>query len=135
MAKIKASKIDQHVGSAVRRRRTALGMSQSLLAVQLGVTYQQVQKYEKGTNRISASRLSQIARVLEVRVAFFFESAPTKPTSAKFIESAQLAADFLDSLATPEGQALMKNFLLIKDARLRRHIVDMVERIADVYGS
>ena len=69
--------VDQHVGSRVRMRRMMLAMSQTNLGNALGLTFQQVQKYEKGTNRIGASRLQQISRTLQVPVAFFFEGAPT----------------------------------------------------------
>ena len=77
MAKKAPNPIDKHVGSRVRMRRMMLGMSQEKLGNALGLTFQQVQKYEKGTNRIGASRLQQIAQILQVQVAFFFEGAPT----------------------------------------------------------
>src|ERR1700678_1752014 len=76
MAKKAPNPIDKHVGSRVRMRRMMLGMSQEKLGDALGLTFQQVQKYEKGTNRIGASRLQQISHILQVPVAFFFEGAP-----------------------------------------------------------
>src|SRR2546423_11250523 len=77
MAKKAPNPIDKHVGSRVRMRRMMLGMSQEKLGDSLGLTFQQVQKYEKGTNRIGASRLQQISQILQVPVAFFFEGAPS----------------------------------------------------------
>jgi transcriptional regulator with XRE-family HTH domain len=79
VAKKAPNPIDKHVGSRVRMRRMMLGMSQEKLGDALGLTFQQVQKYEKGTNRIGASRLQQISNILQVPVAFFFEGAPHLP--------------------------------------------------------
>ena len=119
--------IDIHVGSRVRLRRMMLGMSQEKLGDHLGVTFQQIQKYEKGTNRIGASRLQHIARVLTVPVAFFFEDAPATPgdTSAGFAESGQTTY-VVDFLSSAEGIQLNKAFVRIKDAKLRRRIIDLV---------
>src|SRR6516162_10119944 len=114
--------IDVHVGSRVRLRRTLLGMSQEKLGDAIGLTFQQVQKYEKGANRIGASRLQQIAHTLQVPVSFFFEGAP--------MEGAPLDADapspsfVSDFLASADGLALTKAFMQIKDSKLRRRIVD-----------
>src|ERR1700730_17438468 len=81
MAKKAPNPIDRHVGSRVRMRRMMLNMSQEKLGDALGLTFQQVQKYEKGTNRIGASRLQQISLILQVPVSFFFEGAPAPPGS------------------------------------------------------
>src|SRR6185295_18520764 len=92
--------IDIHVGSRVRLRRMMLGMSQERLGEHLGITFQQIQKYEKGTNRIGASRLQHIARVLTVPVSFFFEDAPGAPAEQGGMqerESASYVVDFLSS--------------------------------------
>ena len=126
--------IDKHVGSRVRMRRMMLGMSQEKLGSALGLTFQQVQKYEKGTNRIGASRVQQISQILQVPVAFFFEGAPdlqphVDGTSATY--SAPSATDLSDFLATQEGLALTRAFTRIKEARLRRRIVDLIEEIAE----
>jgi len=80
MAKKAPNPVDKHVGSRVRMRRMMLGMSQEKLGNNLGLTFQQVQKYEKGTNRIGASRLQQISHILQVPVSFFFDGAPTVGT-------------------------------------------------------
>jgi transcriptional regulator with XRE-family HTH domain len=106
-------------------------MSQEKLGDALGLTFQQVQKYEKGTNRIGASRLQQISSILQVPVAFFFEGAPdlagSKPSGLREAPSPAYVSDFL---ATSDGLALTKAFMRITDAKLRRRIVDLVEQIA-----
>src|ERR1700749_4595042 len=79
LAKKAPNPTDKHVGARVRMRRMMLGMSQEKLGDSLGLTFQQVQKYEKGTNRIGASRLQQISQILQVPVSFFFEGAPHLP--------------------------------------------------------
>jgi transcriptional regulator with XRE-family HTH domain len=131
MAKKAPNPIDKHVGSRVRMRRMMLSMSQEKLGDALGLTFQQVQKYEKGTNRIGASRLQQISHILQVPVAFFFEGAPSGSTShTDGMKEAPSPAYVSDFLATSEGLALTKAFMRIKEAKLRRRIVDLVEEIA-----
>jgi len=131
MAKKAPNPIDKHVGSRVRMRRMMLSMSQEKLGDALGLTFQQVQKYEKGTNRIGASRLQQISHILQVPVAFFFEGAPSLHTNSDGgIRDAPSPAYVSDFLATSEGLALTKAFTRIKEPKLRRRIVDLVEQIA-----
>ena len=132
IAKKAPNPIDRHVGSRVRMRRMMLGMSQEKLGNALGLTFQQVQKYEKGTNRIGASRLQQIAHILQVQVSFFFEGAPTIGPShrAEGMAEAPSPAYVSDFLATSDGLALTKAFMRISDSKLRRRIVDLVEQIA-----
>jgi transcriptional regulator with XRE-family HTH domain len=132
MAKKAPNPIDKHVGSRVRMRRMMLGMSQEKLGDALGLTFQQVQKYEKGTNRIGASRLQQISHILQVPVAFFFEGAPNIAGSHQTsgVEEAPSPAYVSDFLATSDGLSLTKAFMRIEDAKLRRCIVDLVEQIA-----
>ena len=120
---------DKHVGSRVRMRRMMLSMSQEKLGDALDLTFQQVQKYEKGTNRIGASRLQQISQILQVPVSFFFEGAPAGSESHGAVE-APSPAYVSDFLATSDGLALTKSFMRIKDSKLRRRIVDLVEQIA-----
>jgi len=122
--------IDKYVGSRVRMRRIMLGMSQEKLGNSLGLTFQQVQKYEKGTNRIGASRLQQIADVLQVPVQFMFEGAPISAGSANGFSEAPSPAYVSDFLSTSEGLALTRAFTRIHDAKLRRSIVDLVEQVA-----
>ena len=136
VAKKAANPIDKHVGSRVRLRRMMLGMSQEKLGVALGLTFQQVQKYEKGTNRIGASRLQQISTILEVPVAFFFEGAPEVAGGrVGDAEEAPSPAYISDFLATSDGLALTKAFMRITDAKLRRRIVDLVKQIAGENGT
>jgi transcriptional regulator with XRE-family HTH domain len=131
MVKKAPNPIDKHVGSRVRMRRMMLGMSQEKLGDALGLTFQQVQKYEKGTNRIGASRLQQISLILQVPVAFFFEGAPELPGSpVSGLGEAPSPTYVSDFLATSDGLALTKAFMRIEDAKLRRRIVDLVQQIA-----
>ena len=130
LAKKAPNPIDRHVGSRVRMRRMMLSMSQEKLGDALGLTFQQVQKYEKGTNRIGASRLQQISDILQVPVAFFFEGAPTLGGQPSGLGEAPSPAYISDFLATSDGLALTKAFVEIKDSKVRRRIVDLVEAIA-----
>jgi transcriptional regulator with XRE-family HTH domain len=130
IAKKAPNPIDRHVGARVRMRRMMLRMSQEKLGDSLGLTFQQVQKYEKGANRIGASRLQQIAHILQVPVSFFFEGAPAVPgqhLSAKEAPSPAYVSDFLSS---SDGLALAAAFTKIRSSRLRHSIVALVEQIA-----
>jgi transcriptional regulator with XRE-family HTH domain len=119
--------VDKHVGSRVRMRRMMLGMSQEALGGALGLTFQQVQKYEKGVNRVSASRLQHISQILQVPVPFFFEGAPGGAEGAPGVPT--YVNEFL---ATSDGVALTKAFTRIGDAKLRRQIVHLVEDCAEL---
>ena len=124
--------IDRHVGSRVRMRRVLVGMSQEKLGEALALTFQQVQKYEKGTNRIGASRLQQISRILGVPVEYFFEGAPQAPDrlTANGFQEATDTTYVADFLATNEGVKLNKAFVRIKDPKLRRKVVELVSAMA-----
>jgi transcriptional regulator with XRE-family HTH domain len=126
--------IDRHVGSRVRMQRMLSGISQEKLGEALGLTFQQVQKYEKGTNRISASRLQQIAKMLGVPVSFFFEGAPSGEAAAVGFADASSTAYVADFLSTSEGVQLSKAFVRIKNPRVRRRVIDLVEALADDPG-
>ncbi|MFA5898779.1 MAG: helix-turn-helix transcriptional regulator [Hyphomicrobium sp.] len=126
----RANPIDVHVGGRVRLRRMLLGMSQEKLGEHLGLTFQQVQKYEKGINRIGASRLFDLAQVLGVPVQFFYEElAVGGARAAGFADrpAESYAAEFLGSR---EGLELNKAFARISDSRVRRSIVDLVRAFA-----
>jgi len=123
--------VDRHVGSRVRMRRIMLGMSQERLGEGLGLTFQQIQKYEKGTNRIGASRLQQICDILRIPVSFLFEGVPGGTINAEGITEPASPAYVADCLATAEGLALVRAFTRISDIKLRRAIVDMVELIGE----
>ena len=127
--KKKPNPIDVHVGGRIRLRRNMLGMSQERLGEQLGITFQQVQKYEKGTNRVGASRLQAISSILEVPVAYFFENAPGS-TATGLAEEHQpnYVVDFLSS---SEGLKLNRAFVRISDPKVRGRIIDLVRALAD----
>jgi transcriptional regulator with XRE-family HTH domain len=129
--------IDKHVGSRLRMRRLMLDMSQTDVADALDLTFQQLQKYEKGSNRISASRLQHLSQILQVPVSFFFEGAPAASgisQAAKGMADAPSPSYVNDFLATSDGLDLVKAFMCIEDAKLRRSIVQLVEEIAPEDG-
>ncbi|WP_035441943.1 helix-turn-helix domain-containing protein [Asticcacaulis sp. YBE204] len=121
--------VDIHVGACVRARRKALGFSQEYLAEQIGLTFQQIQKYEKGTNRISASKLFDIATALKVPIVYFFEGCgQSQGVYADFSPSETSIQKFLKS---PEGLTLAKFFPEIRSASQRRRLVALVRTLAD----
>jgi transcriptional regulator with XRE-family HTH domain len=120
--------IDVHVGQRVRLRRMILGVGQEKLGDSLGVTFQQVQKYEKGTNRISASRLQQIANFLSVPVPYFFEDQPPEHGTSKTNADHDNGTDFLSS---PQAFRLNSAFTRIKDNNVRRAVIALVRALAD----
>lgn len=129
--------IDRYVGSRVRMRRVILGMSQEKLGEALGLTFQQVQKYEKGANRIGASRLQQISRTLDVPPAFFFDGAPSFDLPSAVASSAvsgvaeEVSSSYVaDFLSTSEGLHLNMAFARISDQKVRKRIVDLVLALA-----
>ena len=130
MAKKTPNPTDKHVGSRVRMRRMMLSMSQEKLGDALGLTFQQIQKYEKGTNRIGASRLQQISLILQVPVAFFFEGAPPPPGHPPGLQEAPSPGYVTDFLATNDGLSLVKAFMRIPSSKLRRRVVELVEEMA-----
>jgi transcriptional regulator with XRE-family HTH domain len=133
MAGKKPNPIDTHVGSRVRLRRMLLGMSQERLGDSMGLTFQQVQKYEKGVNRIGASRLFQISKILDVPVQFFFEEAPyaggdaSAPRGMAEPDSEAFILEFLNSR---EGLELNRAFVKISDAKVRKSVVDLVRALS-----
>lgn len=131
MAKKSPNVVDRHVGSRVRMRRVLMGMSQEKLGDALGITFQQIQKYEKGSNRIGASRLQQIAQIMHAPVEFFFQDAPqVDPETASGFSEGAAATYVSDFLATNEGVELNQYFLKITDPKTRRRVVDLVKAIA-----
>jgi transcriptional regulator with XRE-family HTH domain len=128
----KPNPIDAHVGMRVRLRRMLLGMSQEKLGEHLGLTFQQVQKYEKGVNRIGASRLFDLSRVLGVPVQFFYDEAPTELADASLapgFEEKPAESYVIEFLSTREGMELNKAFVKIADPRVRRAIVELVRAL------
>jgi transcriptional regulator with XRE-family HTH domain len=137
----RANPIDVHVGSRVRLRRMLLGMSQERLGERLGLTFQQVQKYEKGVNRIGASRLFDLAQVLGVPVQFFYDDAPpgmhefaaqplNHPHAGVGMAERGAESTIVEFLSTREGLELNRSFNRISDPRVRRSIVELVRNIA-----
>jgi transcriptional regulator with XRE-family HTH domain len=126
---------DQHVGSRVRMRRKMLAMSQTQLADALGLTFQQVQKYEKGTNRMGASRLQQMSDILQVPVEFFFEGAPNALAPHGSNRSGLSMVEIDDFVSNSDGLRLIGAFMRIDNAALRRRIVMLVQEIAGEDGN
>ena len=128
--KKKPNPVDMHVGGRIRLRRNMLGMSQERLGESLGITFQQIQKYEKGTNRVGASRLQAIASILDVPVAFFFEDAPGQEAAGGGFAEESPAAFAMEFCSTPEGLQLNRAFFRIADPKVRRRIVDLVKALS-----
>ena len=133
--------VDIHVGSRVRLRRMMTGMSQDKLGEALGLTFQQVQKYEKGVNRIGASRLFEISKILTVPIQFFYDDAEMD-SHVGFAEenlaipdqapgTTDQSREFMELLSSPEGVQLCKAFSGIKDIAVRRRVLDLVKTLAD----
>src|SRR6266705_906223 len=135
LAKKAPNPTDKHVGRRVRMRRRMLAMSQGKLGDALGLTFQQVQKYEKGTNRIGASRLQQISHILQVPVAFFFEGAPNASPLRRSHRSALSIAQIDDFVSDSNGLRLIGAFMRIENAHLRSKIVMLVQEIAGDDGN
>lgn len=130
--KKKPNPIDVHVGKRVRLRRTMLGLSQEKLGDSLGITFQQIQKYEKGSNRIGASRLQQLSEILKTPISFFFEDTPdTEKAIASGMSEADSPNYIVDFLSTSEGLQLYKAFANIKDPKVRKKIIDLVRSLSD----
>ena len=130
--------MDIHVGARVRLRRMMQGISQDKLGEELDLTFQQIQKYEKGVNRIGAARLYEIARVLEVPVQFFYDDFGDGPeTMIGFAETnadkadAEGKSDFFKTISTPEGMQLCRAFVAIKDYQVRRRGLDLVKALGE----
>ena len=124
----KANLVDVHVGLRIRAARLAAGLSQERLGSGLGVTFQQVQKYEKGANRVGAGRLSDIARVLSVPVSYFFESEAVETNATKLSEGFN---DITVVLSTSEGMRIARALARIPDAEMRRRIADLLEAMIE----
>jgi transcriptional regulator with XRE-family HTH domain len=129
--KKKPNPIDIHVGSRIRLRRNMLGMSQEKLGENLGITFQQIQKYEQGTNRVGASRLQAIASIIGVPVAFFYEDAPGQESAGHRGFAEDTPTNFaVEFCSTPEGLQLNRGFVKIADPKVRRRIIDLVKSLS-----
>lgn len=118
--------IDIHVAARLRMRRMMQGVSQEALAARIGVTFQQIQKYEKGQNRIGASRLFQLAEALAAPIGYFFEGLPDEGAAAPAIDP-----EVMQSLTSPEGIQLHMAFQRIRSPQTRRRIVDLLAALAE----
>ena len=123
--------IDKHVGSRIRERRKQLEMSQEKLAEKLGLTFQQIQKYERGSNRVAASKLYEISVALRASVEFFFEHLTPPNGLASGVAEAPSNEFRHDFIMTPEGMELAKAFPKITRRQVRRQILDLVKILAD----
>ncbi|MBX3567405.1 MAG: helix-turn-helix transcriptional regulator [Rhizobiaceae bacterium] len=131
--KKKPNPTDVHVGSRIRLRRNMLGMSQEKLGEMLGITFQQIQKYEKGTNRVGASRLQAIAEILQVPVSFLFEDAPGAESSGNRGFAEAPASSFaIEFCTSTEGLQLNRAFVKIGDLKVRRKVIELVKALAAV---
>jgi transcriptional regulator with XRE-family HTH domain len=136
------SPIDVHVGSRIRLRRTLLGMSQERLGEALGLTFQQVQKYERGVNRVGASRLFDLSRVLDVPISFFFDDMPDSLTSAYGVQTGRRAAGFSesqdgftdDALNRRETLELVRAYYRITDPAVRKRVFDLIKSMGPSDG-
>jgi transcriptional regulator with XRE-family HTH domain len=124
--KKQANPIDAQVGNRVRLRRMLIGMSQEKLGEALGLTFQQVQKYEKGVNRIGAGRLFQVARILGVPITYFYEDV----SNVGFTEGAT-SPPVIEFLASADGLQLSLAFMRIKEPKVRKRVLDLVKSLAD----
>ncbi|WP_028878238.1 helix-turn-helix domain-containing protein [Terasakiella pusilla] len=131
-----ANPIDIHVGTRLRHIRTLLGMSQSKLGETVGLTFQQIQKYERGANRIGASRLYDLSRVLDVPISYFFEEMPTELSHDRYKEvSQQLSTDVsafeTDNMTRRETLELVRNYYQITNPAIRRRVFELTKVLCD----
>jgi transcriptional regulator with XRE-family HTH domain len=126
-----ANPVDAQVGSRVRLRRMLIGMSQERLGELLGLTFQQVQKYEKGVNRIGAGRLFDVARILGVPIDYFYESVSSQLAASRSISEEEVAPPVMEFVSSGEGLQLSLAFMRIKDAKVRKRVLDLVRSLAD----
>jgi transcriptional regulator with XRE-family HTH domain len=128
--KKQANPIDAQVGNRVRLRRMLIGMSQEKLGEALGLTFQQVQKYEKGVNRIGAGRLFDVARILGVPITYFYEDVALERGAPGFAED-NGSPPVIEFLSSPDGLQLSLAFMRIKEPNVRKRVIDLVKSLAD----
>jgi transcriptional regulator with XRE-family HTH domain len=129
--KKQANPIDVQVGSRVRIRRMLIGMSQERLGDLLGLTFQQVQKYEKGVNRIGAGRLFEMSRILGVPIDFFYEGVGSPPPDQPGFSEPESAPPVMEFVSSGEGLQLSLAFMKIKDSKVRKRVLDLVKSLAE----
>jgi len=126
--------IDVHVGSRIRLRRMILGMSQETLGKALGLTFQQVQKYEKGVNRVGASRLFQLSELLSVPIQFFYDDYGDRALGSFGMAEDDAGDEFMKFVNSPEGVQLCRYFSSIEDPQVKKRVLDLVKTIAETEG-
>ena len=131
MPKKQANPIDAQVGNRVRIRRMLIGMSQEKLGDLLGLTFQQVQKYEKGVNRIGAGRLFEVSRILGVPIDFFYEGVASALNERSGVAEAESAPPVMEFVSSGEGLQLSLAFMKIKDPKVRKRVLDLVKSLAE----
>lgn len=134
MSKRAFTSVDAYVGSRVRMQRNLIGMSQEKLAEHLGITFQQVQKYEKGTNRIGASRLYAIAKALGVEISYFFDQYDGEEPDFEGLEPNTEHKDVSRFLVSREGLALIRAFSKIENPKIRRSFVELAKTLSNDEG-
>ncbi|MHA7870953.1 MAG: helix-turn-helix domain-containing protein [Hyphococcus sp.] len=127
--------VDQHVGSRVKLRRMILGMSQDALGKALGLTFQQIQKYEKGVNRIGASRLFELSELLDVPIQFFYDDYGAAPAAGSGFAEPDAAEAFMELVNSPEGVQLCRYFAEITDPKVKKRVLELVKTIAETEKS
>lgn len=128
--------IDVHVGARVKLRRMILGMSQETLGKALGLTFQQIQKYEKGVNRIGASRIFELSQLLDVPIQYFYEDyGDTGAARSQGLAEPDAGEAFMQLVNSPEGVELCRHFAEIKDPKVRKRVLDLVKTIAETETS
>lgn len=132
MVKSNPEPVDVHVGSRVRLRRTLLGMSQDKLGKALSLTFQQIQKYERGANRIGSSRLYQLSQILDVPVSFFFDDMPAEVTGkASGMADGDKQSFEVGQLSRRETLELVRAYYKIKDPSVRKKLFEMVKALGN----
>jgi transcriptional regulator with XRE-family HTH domain len=129
--KKQANPIDAHVGNRMRLRRMLIGLSQERMGEMLGLTFQQVQKYEKGVNRIGAGRLYQIADILSVPVAYFYEGFVGDGANPHAANDDTATKPVMEFLSSGEGLQLTLAFMRIKDGKVRKRVIDLIKSLSD----
>jgi transcriptional regulator with XRE-family HTH domain len=131
LPKKQANSIDAQVGNRVRLRRMLVGMSQEKLGEMLGLTFQQVQKYEKGVNRIGAGRLYRVGQILGVPVSYFYEDVMEQGAETAPVANDRATPSAVEFLSSSEGMQLTLAFMRIREPKVRRRVIDLVKSLAD----
>jgi transcriptional regulator with XRE-family HTH domain len=124
------NRIDLHIGQQIRKRRQQMDMSQTILGSRLGITFQQIQKYEKGTNRIGGGRLMQIAELLGVDIKYFYDGAPSPATAGTDAGRLSIAGRRETAAQSHDGVALIEALAAIRPPKMRKALVTIARALA-----